>query len=465
MSSAEEVLELRCRKVADRPPRRDAPFVLVWLRNALRGRDNPAIDAAVAQANTLGQSVVVLQDVASSLYPSARLYTFALQAASDLERELGARGLRYALHVTPAGQSPLAFRLAREAGAVFSDDLPTARAVLERLAQETDAPVTAVDSACLVPLASFPDLLPTPSAFLRAHTQARELHEGLDFTWSPTQARYEGELGANARPDDPAAWEALIRESGADTSLPPVSLSGSREAALGQLRHTLREVLPEYDARRNNPADPASCSRLSPYLHFGTVSVLEVVRGVREADAPTRAKYKFLDELLRWREFFYHQADKRESPASYAHVAPWARASLAEHVHDERSEIYTPAQLLNGDTADETWNAAQKAYLFDGWMHNNLRMYWAAQLLKWLPTPQEAYETACALNDRLSLDGRDPSTYGNIQYMFGGGKRGYRELDIYGWVPPRSDQALRKRPGVPEWLKGEAQRQGLVLEP
>ena len=48
-------------------------------------------------------------------------------------------------------------------------------------------------------------------------------------------------------------------------------------------------------------------------------------------------------------------------------------------------------------------------------MHNNLWMYWASQLIGWLPTPEAAYEAACMFNDRLSLDGRDPSIYGNIQ--------------------------------------------------
>ena len=90
-------------------------------------------------------------------------------------------------------------------------------------------------------------------------------------------------------------------------------------------------------------------------------------------------------------------------------------------------------------------------------------MYWASQLIGWLPTPEAAFETARAFNDRLSLDGRDPSTYGNIQYMFGGGKQGYRELPVYGWVARKSDGALRKRPGVPPWLEAAAGRRDFVL--
>jgi len=456
-------LALRSRKVADRPPQ-DAPFVLVWLRNALRSDDNPALDAALATANVLGKPVVVLQEVGGYPYPSARLHTFQLQAAPALAQGLEARGLRYALHVTGAGEAPLINQLAQRAAAVFSDDQPTAREPLAALARETAAPVTAVDTACLVPLRSFSELLPTPSAFLRAHRSLREPYEQADLTQTPAEPPFVGDLGANAAPDDPAGWTRRVRESGADLTLPPAPVDGGGAAGLAQLDRMVRVVLPEYHCRRNNPADAASCSQLSPYLHFGVLGVRAVVRRVRQADAPTDAKYKFLDELLKWREFFYHQADHRENPASYEHVAAWARETLAAHRGDPRPETYTPAELLNAQTDDETWNAAQKAYLYGGWMHNNLRMYWASRFIGWLPTPEAAYETACMFNDRLSLDGRDPSTYGNIQYMFGGGKRGYHELPVYGWVARKSDGALRKRPGVSPWLEQAAGRREFVLE-
>ena len=465
MSGALVILALRSRAVADRPPDRDAPFVLCWLRNALRSDDNPAVDAALATANALGKPVVALQEVGGYPHPSERLHAFQLQAAPALARGLEARGVRYALHVTPAGETPLAWRLAREAAAVFGDDLATARTQLEALSKQTTAPVTAVDAACLVPLRHFPEMLPNPSAFLKQHRPARDLHEGADLTHTPAVPPFTGDLGANASPDDPAGWARLIQASGADLQLPPAPVDGSRDAGLEQLERTLQEVLPEYNLRRNNPADPASFSRLSPYLHFGVVSAREVVRGVRGADAPADATYKFLDELLKWREFFHHQADHRRDPAGFEHVAGWARETLASHRGDPRPETYTLKELLNGQTDDETWNAAQKAFLYDGWMHNNLRMYWGKQFLKWLPTPEAAYEAAREFNDQLSLDGRDPSTYGNIQYMFGGGKRGYRELPVYGWVEAKSDGALKKRPGVESWLAEMARRKDFVLEP
>ena len=78
--------------------------------------------------------------------------------------------------------------------------------------------------------------------------------------------------------------------------------------------------------------------------------------------------------------------------------------------------VKTPTldQIIHGETEDETWNAAQKQYLLEAWMPNNLRMYWGKRLVGWRDSPQEAWRTACYLNDRFSLDGRDAATYGNL---------------------------------------------------
>ena len=107
-------------------------------------------------------------------------------------------------------------------------------------------------------------------------------------------------------------------------------------------------------------------------------------------------------------------------PESYAQITNWARLQLEKHASNVRPELETLDALVHGETADETWDACQKQYLIDGWMHNNLRMYWAKRIIAMTPDPETAWVTACYLNDRLSLDGRDPSTYGNIAAMFGG---------------------------------------------
>lgn len=149
-------------------------------------------------------------------------------------------------------------------------------------------------------------------------------------------------------------------------------------------------------------------------------------------------------------------------PEKYDRVPEWARRELAEHAADERPELETLAALTLGETADETWNACQKQYLLDGWMHNNLRMYWAKRLIAMTPSPEAGWAMACYLNDRLSLDGRDPSTYGNLAWAFGDAAPGYGRKPIFGLVSTRTDTAIRKRTGD-DWIRQGADRASLPL--
>ena len=55
-----------------------------------------------------------------------------------------------------------------------------------------------------------------------------------------------------------------------------------------------------------------------------------------------------------------------------------------------------------------------------GRMHGYLRMYWAKKILEWTATPAEAFDIAVKLNDRYSLDGRDPNGYTGIAWAIGG---------------------------------------------
>jgi deoxyribodipyrimidine photo-lyase len=147
-------------------------------------------------------------------------------------------------------------------------------------------------------------------------------------------------------------------------------------------------------------------------------------------------------------------------PEQYDRIPNWARKQLDEHAGDPRPEG-DAGRAGSWRDADETWNACQKQYLIDGWMHNNLRMYWAKRIIAMTPTPRDAWATACYLNDRLSLDGRDPSTYGNLAWAFGDAAPGYRPSPIYGLVSTRTDRSIRERPGGPEWLRKAASSQGL----
>jgi deoxyribodipyrimidine photolyase len=452
----------RVRALNTREPNPDGRYVLCWLQQALRARDNPVIDASIRFGNALGLPVLVYHGVREDYpYASDRLHHFILGASLDLGIGCRERGLACVQHVDRARrrEKGLVHRLGTAAAAIVLEDQPTfvARWQSDRVASRAAVPVYAVNAACLVPPAMLGDDIRGRSGFLRRHEPERvKWSEGDEAV--PQVPAYDGPLPFSPDVLATCDLDALVADLAIDHSLPPsIMHPAGRRAAEGRLRRLLAEVLPGYASSRNDATREDGASGLSPYLHFGVLGPREVVAAVAAAEAGAKHKAKFLDEILGWREWFHYQARVLAAPERYDRVAAWAIEMLAQHAGDPRPELETLGALLRGETRDETWNACQKQFLIDGWMHNNLRMYWAKRIIAMTPSPEAAWATACYLNDRLSLDGRDPSTYGNIAAMFAGSPSD-RERPIYGRVPTRGDGSTRHRDGGAEWLATAASR-------
>ena len=422
------------------------------------------IDAAIRLGNALDRPVLVYHGLREDYpYASDRLHRFILGASRDLKADCTARGIACVQFVDRADhrERGLVYRLANSAAAVVVEDQPAfvAQWQVERFAARTAAPVFAVNAACLVPPAVLGDGIGTTSAFRRRHEKVRDdWLTGADET--PTVAAYAGPLPF--APDvlgDDAAIDALVATCAIDHSVAPASeFPGSRAAVRDRLDRLRETVLPAYAGARNDASRAVGASGLSPYLHFGLVGPREIVAAVQESGAGKASTTKFLDELLSWREWFHYKARGLRVPESYDRLPAKARDTLADHAADPRPEAETLDAMIHGETADESWNACQKQFLIDGWMHNNLRMYWAKRIIAFTPSPEAAWATACYLNDRFSLDGRDPSTYGNLAWAFGDAAPGHRELPVLGWVSAKSDGSIRHRDGGPEWLAEAAAR-------
>ena len=471
--TAANALDLRTRTLTDRYViSRGRDYVLCWLMQALRAEENPVIDAAVALGNERGLPVVVLHTLDHTYpYASHRLHRFILEASQELEAGVRERGLRFARYVRrPGGPATVdvAAALAERAGAVLVDDVPTfvTHEYADRLAEALDRAVLTVDACCAVPMNAFPEHLQTTKAFRAAHTAMRDDHLTLDLGQSPEAEPYDGDLDldhAEIADLDDGGLDDLVRECGVDPSVPPApGWSGRRSAALAQLAEAVGGVVPRYKWTRNNPALAESTARISPWMHFGVLSPREVAGAVLDAEAAgdlhPAARWKFMDELLTWREWYHHRCRWEAGWHRWDGLPAWARETLVAHADDPRPHLYSLDELAHGETDDETWNAAQKQFAIDGWMNNNLRMYWGRQLVKWRPDPRDAFAATCYLNDRFSLDGRDASTYGGIRSGFGE-VRPWRERPVYGTVAGKTDGALRKRDGVAEWLAEQAGRE------
>jgi deoxyribodipyrimidine photo-lyase len=86
-------------------------------------------------------------------------------------------------------------------------------------------------------------------------------------------------------------------------------------------------------------------------------------------------------------------------------------------------------------------------------MHGYMRMYWAKKILEWSESPEKALETAVYLNDRYSLDGRDPNGYVGILWSLGGlHDRGWTEREIYGKIRYMNERGCRRKFSVDKYI-------------
>jgi len=154
----------------------------------------------------------------------------------------------------------------------------------------------------------------------------------------------------------------------------------------------------------------------------------------------------FLEQLVVRRElcrnYAYYRPDDYDA---WSAVPLWAMKTLMEHAGDTRDYLYSSSEFEAAATHDQYWNAAQNQLLRTGTIHNYMRMYWGKMILAWSRTPQEAFETAIGLNDRLALDGRDPNGWAGVAWCFGLHDRPWPRRSVFGTVRSMSAAGLRRK--------------------
>ena len=437
-------------------PRAGGSLVLYWMQSSFRASGNHALDFAITQANQLRLPLLVYHGLRHD-YPWAndRLHTFLLETVLDLQDEFAALGLQYAFYLERTGDdaetrraaghpSPLV-ELASRAALVVTDYFPTflAPRQIRSLRRKVATPVIAVDSATVVPVRfherEFSTAPPFRSRLMAALPHFMHLEPGPELV-----VRRSVELAF-----DPTRVEAenigvLVASCDIDHTVPPApDIRGGPRAARGRLARFLEYGLPKYADDRADP-NAGVTSRLSPYLHFGNISPIEVVLQARAA-GPADQFAKFQDELLTWRELAFNFTHFNPRHRTTAALPDWARQELTAGESDDRPATYGIDELEAGATGEPLWNAAQMAYVREGWMPNPLRMLWGKTVIQWTRNAAEAMAILEHLNNKYSIDGRDPSTYLNIQWIFGKFDRPFYRRPIYGTVRYLSLKAAQKK--------------------
>ena len=239
----------------------------------------------------------------------------------------------------------------------------------------------------------------------------------------------------------PTDWKAVRASLQIDRSVREVDwITPGPKAALKAVDDFCSSRLVLFADKRNDP-NVRALSDLSPYLHFGQLSAQRMALTVRDSAAshgsraPQAGIDSFLEESIVRREladnFCYYQPEYDNLRGA----AGWARETLETHAKDPRPYVYSLEQLEGAKTHEDIWNAAQRQMAATGKMHGFMRMYWAKKILEWSPSPEEALRRAIYLNDRYSLDGRDPNGYVGCGWaIMGVHDMGWKERPIFGKI-------------------------------
>jgi len=420
-------------------------YVLYWMQEAQRARGNAALEMAIRGANRYGLPVVVCFGLMDG-YPeaNARHYAFMLDGLSDCAKELETRGIAFVIrHGMPVD---VALSLSQNAAAVICDRsyMPAQREWRRMLAEAATCPVVRVETEVVVPVDVASDKSEYAARTIRPriHRVWDEYLVALDET-EPEIRADALTLESDFDPTDPSGVLAALD---LDRTVKPVKrFRGGRVAALEMLNRFLDDVLDGYAKGRNEPS-AAQTSFLSPYLHFGHISPVEMALAARDSGiGATEDRGSFIEELVVRRELAMNYANFAPGFETYDALPDWAKKTLSEHAGDEREYVYTSDVLEACKTHDTHWNDAMREMVHTGFMHNYMRMYWAKKILEWSATPEDAFNTTLALNNKYFLDGRDPNSYANIAWCFGLHDRAWTERPVFGKIRYMNANGLNRK--------------------
>jgi deoxyribodipyrimidine photo-lyase len=428
---------------------RKGEYVLYWMQASQRAEYNHALEYAILKANELHQPIVVFFGITDH-FPEGneRHYFFMLEGLKEVKKSLEKRSIRMVIR----HQSPElgAVQLGKKASLAVVDRgyLRIQKYWRDYAAHRMDCPLIQVESDVVVPVEEASAKEEYAAATLR-----RKMNKKLKHFLVSLKPRVPliGSLSLDFdhfNIDDPGKAIAKLR---IDRNVEKVNdFYGGPKEAQKRLRIFLESKLDRFPELRNDPTLDY-LSHLSPYLHFGQISPLQIALKVLKTRSP--GIEAFLEELIVRRELSMNFVFYNEGYDSFGALPEWAKRTFEAHRKNERPSPYPLEELEMAKTHDPYWNAAQKEMVVKGKMHGYMRMYWGKKIIEWSKTPEEAFRKALYLNNKYELDGRDPNGFAGVAWCFGKHDRPWGERPIFGHVRYMNDKGLKRKFDADEYVK------------
>ncbi|MDD5728127.1 MAG: deoxyribodipyrimidine photo-lyase [Victivallales bacterium] len=430
-------------RVLKNMPLQHGAYVLYWMQAAQRVDCNHALEFALRQANERKLPLAVYFGITAS-YPEANIrhYRFMFEGLRQTAANLRKRGINFIVRKESPEKGVV--KLAENAALTVFDAayMPIQKRWRQSAAAAINGSVIQVESDVIVPLATASN-----KEEYAARTIRGKINRQLAYFMQPPESHdlsAQTDIGLESAAAELENPESLLSSMNIDKTVHSCEQfhPGGVNEAEKRLQNFISSKLEKYPEMRNDPAADFQ-SGLSPYLHFGQISPLQIALAVKNSGS--RGAEAFLEELIVRRELAANFAYYNGFCRDYRALPSWAQATLAEHEQDQRQYLYSPEELENAATDDPYWNAAQNEMRICGKMHGYMRMYWGKMLLQWTKTPLIAFKYAQYLNNKYELDGRGPNSCAGIAWCFGKHDRPWPEHRIVGKVRLMNQNGLKRK--------------------
>ena len=374
--------------------------VLVLFTRDLRIHDHPALAKAASIEKYVVPAFVIDDRLLANGFARPNRLAFLLDSLADLDQSLTRRGAR--LIVRRGDVVEEAIRLARSTGAkaIFASTDVSA------YAQRRENRLGAACHAAGLDLQMFPGTAVASPGSLRPSSGGDHFRVFTPYwhRWRLAALRPLASAPARltlppglARGRIPRLAELARRRPSPD--LP----RGGESTGRALLARWMRGGVSRYASHHDNLADD-STSRLSPYVHFGCISVREIVERLRG-----RAGAEAFMRQLCWRDF-YHQVTSAFPAIAREDYRPrgdrW-------HVNRQGLEAWKA-----GRTGYPIVDAAMRQLAREGFIHNRARLISASFLVKDLGVD---WRSGAAHFLDFLVDGDIANNSGNWQWVAGTG--------------------------------------------
>jgi len=355
---------------------------LIWFRQDLRLADNPALAAALKRAKAIIPFFIWAPDEEADWPAGSASKWWLHQSLAALDNELETAGSRLVIRSGPTLE--VLRQLIRETGATsvfwnrrYEPAIIARDKQIKNTLREAGIETESFNAA----------LLHEPWTI---QNKAGKPFQVFTPFWRHclTQPDPQPPISKPKRIPSPAKWPSSLELSELELEPRLSWAEGMRTAwnpgsagATEQLKRFVKTAFANYSEERDRP-DHSGTSRLSPHLHFGEISPVQIWHALRTGSPVSGTawrKSQFLAEVG-WREFAHHLL------YHFPHTTTEPLRSEFKNFPWHKNQRWLRS-WQKGKTGVPLVDAGMRELWTTGWMHNRVRMVAASFLVKNLLIP------------------------------------------------------------------------------